>query len=121
MVIMRIDNSYISEQPKLTATNSASFSANQAPSQQKIKQAKDSYTQNATSAQVIDAEYVDLYNQETRVFKQENQSQHLTLETDATSPQQKFESGQDMNSVLSRYQMAPIDTPPPGTYLNIFA
>jgi len=117
---MRIDNSYISDQPKLPATPGAS-SVNQAAKQQTIQQAKDSYSKGAASAQVIDAEYVDLYSSDTQPFQQDKQDLLLALEPEFTSPPQPVETGQKNNSIVSKYQMAPVDTPPPGTYLNIFA
>ncbi len=118
---MRINNSYILEQPKLSATNSGVSSANQAGKQQRIQQAKDSYSKNAASSQIIDAEYVDLYTSDTNAFQQENQNLHLTLEPEVATQQQRFETGQKISSIFSKYQMAPVDAPPPGTYLNIFA
>ncbi|MDX2479832.1 MAG: hypothetical protein QNK24_05800 [Desulfuromusa sp.] len=96
-------------------------SADQTGKQQRIQQARDSYSKNAASAQVIDAEYVDLYNPDTMDLQQERQDLHLTLEPDMAFPGQAPETGQKFNSSVSKYQMTPIDAPPPGTYLNIFA
>jgi hypothetical protein len=118
---MRITNTYILDQPKLPGSNPRESSADQAGKQQRIQQARDSYSKNGLSAQVIDAEYVDLYNPDTMALQQERQDLHLTLEPDMASSIQRPETGQKINSIVSKYQMTPIDAPPPGTYLNIFA
>lgn len=117
---MRINNTYIFDQPKLPATHAEASSANPAVKQQRVQQAKDSYSKNAASAEIIDAEYVDLYSSETKPFQQEKLTLYQTLESEAASSQRKSTIGNN-NSVFSRYQMGPADTPPPGTYLNIFA
>ena len=116
---MRIDNTYIFEQPKLPAEGSSAV--NSAVKQQRVQQAKDSYNKSAASAEIIDAEYVDLYSSKAKTFQQEKLTLQQTLETEAASSQQKLAIGNNNNSVFSRYQMGPADTPPPGTYLNIFA
>jgi len=117
---MRINNSYISDQPKLPATPGAS-SVNQAAKQQTIQQAKDSYDKNAASSQVIEAEYVDLYSPASSNLQHEKQDLLRTLEAEVGSSSQPVETAQNNNSMVSKYQMVPIDTPSPGTYLNIFA
>jgi hypothetical protein len=118
---MRINNAYILNQPKISATGGEMSSANRAEKQQRIQQAKDSYSKNAASAQIIDAEYVELYSPENKIFQQENQKLHQTLEPGASSTQQEYAPVKKDNSSFSRYQMTPVDTPLPGTYLNIFA
>ena len=117
---MRINNTYIFDQPKLPATHAERSANNSAVKQQRVQQAKDSYSKNAASAEIIDAEYVDLYNSETKTFQQEKLTLHQTLESETAPSQQKSAIGNN-NSVFNRYQMGPADTPPPGTYLNIFA
>ncbi len=118
---MRIVNSYISDQPKLSASNSGVSSADQAGKQRRIQQARDSYNKNAASAEVIEAEYVDLYTIDTKDLRQEHQNLHLTLEPEMVSQAQGSEIDQNIDSILNRYQTKPIDMPLPGTYLNIFA
>ena len=118
---MRINNSYISDQPKLSLPSSGISPADQVGKQQRIQQAKDSYGKNAASAQVIDAEYVDFYSPDNIVLQRERQDLNLTLEPEIVSPMQKPETDRNSNSVVSKYNMAPVDVPPPGTYLNIFA
>jgi len=118
---MRITNSYIIDQPKLPGSNSSAPSANQVGEQQRIKQARDSYSQNSTYAQVIDAEYVDFYTHDTKALKQERQNLHLTLEAGEITPGQGAETEQKINSSISQYQLPPVEVPLPGTCLNIFA
>ena len=118
---MRITNSYILDQPKLPGSNSGASSADQAGKQQRIQQARDSYNKNAASAQVIEAEYVDLYSPDTKALQQENQDLDLTLEPKMVSQTQEPETNQNINSIVNKYQMKPVDVPHPGTYLNIFA
>ncbi|MEA3363263.1 MAG: hypothetical protein U9Q61_08370 [Thermodesulfobacteriota bacterium] len=118
---MRIINSYIPEQPKLSTPGARVSSADQAGTRQRIQQAKDSYSKNAASAQVIDAEYVDLYNPDTVALQQECQDLNLTLEPETALPPKESETDPNINSIINKYQMAPLDIPHPGTYLNIFA
>jgi len=118
---MRINNTYIFDQPKLPASRAGGPSANPAVKQQRVQQAKDSYSKNAASAEIIDAEYVDLYSSETKTFQHEKLTLHQTLESNTAALQQDSAIVKNNNSVFNRYQMVPIDTPPPGTYLNIFA
>jgi len=118
---MRIINSYIPDQSKLSTPGARVSSADQAGAQQRIQQAKDSYSKNAASAQVIDAEYVDLYNPDAMTLQQDYQDSNLTLEPKTAPSLQKTETGQNINSIVNRYKMAPLDIPHPGTYLNIFA
>lgn len=86
-----------------------------------MQQAKDSYSQNAASAQIIDAEYVDLYSPESKTFQQESQKLQQTLEPEGSPTQQEYTPVKKNNSSFSRYQITSVDTPPAGTYLNIFA
>ncbi|MDX2494773.1 MAG: hypothetical protein QNK27_07405 [Desulfuromusa sp.] len=118
---MHIINSYISEQPKLSAPGTRVSPADQAETRQRIQQAKDSYSKNTASAQVIDAEYVDLYNPDAITLQQECQDLNLTLEPEMASPLQEPEIDQNIHSIINKYQMAPLDIPHPGTYLNVFA
>ena len=118
---MRIDNSHISDQPKLSATSSSAASVNQAGKQLRSQQAKDSYNKNAASAQIIDAEYVDLYSPDSKTLQQEHQDIYSTLEPEMVSPAQEPKTNQNINSIVNKYQMKAVDVPHPGTYLNIFA
>ncbi|MEA3544962.1 MAG: hypothetical protein U9R69_07050 [Thermodesulfobacteriota bacterium] len=118
---MRITNSYIIDQSRLASSNSSVSSADQAGKQQRIQQAKDSYNKNASSAQVIDAEYVDVYHPAPQTLQQERQELNLTLEPETGSLKQKNETDQNINSSVGKYKKAPVDVPRPGTYLNTFA
>lgn len=117
---MRIAHSYISDQPKQSATSGGVTSTDQARKQQRIQQAKDSYDRNAASAQVIEAEYVDLYRPDRKDLQQTPQPPQLTLEPEVVSRTQGSEAGPNINSILNKYQTKPVDVPHPGTYLNIF-
>ena len=115
---MRINNSYILEQPKLTPSNSA---ANQAERQRRSQQAEDSYNKSSAAAQVIDAEYVDLYSPDTKTLQQEQQDIPTSLKPEMIIPAQKLTMNRSSNSIVSRYETTSVDVPTPGTYLNIFA
>ncbi len=117
---MQIGNSYIIDQSKLSISGAKTSPLNQVGKQQRIQQAKDSYDKNAASAQVIDAEYVDMYSPDSITLQRERQDLNLTLEPERISPKQK-PVNLNSNSVTSKYDMPSVDTPPPGTYLNIFA
>ncbi len=118
---MRINNPYIIDQTKLPGSNSSAPSANQVGEQQRIKQARDSYSQSSKYAQVIDAEYVDCYTPDTKALKQERQNLHLALEAGEITLRQGAETEQKINSSISQYQLPPVEVSLPGTYLNIFA
>ena len=120
VIIMHINNTYIFDQPKLPATHVGGSSANPAAKQQRVQQAQDSYSKNAASAEIIDAEYVDLYSSEAKTFQQEKLALHQTLDSGAAPSQQKSAISHN-SSAFNRYQIGPADTPLPGTYLNIFA
>ena len=115
---MRIDNSYILDQPKLPASNSA---ANQAGRQRRSQHAEDSYNKSSAAAQVIDAEYVDLYSPDNKTLQQEQQDIPTPLKPEIIITAQKLTLNQGNNSVISRYETTSVDVPTPGTYLNIFA
>ena len=114
---MQIAGSHIFDQTRLVSLESNSAAENRVGKQQRLRQANDSYSKNAASAGVIDAEYVDLYTPEKVVSQQQNPD--ITFEPESTSSalaQQLPES-----PVASRYQLQDPDTPPPGTYINYFA
>ena len=114
---MQIAGSHIFDQTRLVSLESNSTAENRVGKQQRLRQANDSYSKNAASAQVIDAEYVDLYTPEKVVTQQQNSD--ITFEPESpssVSAQQLSES-----PVTSRYQLQDPDTPPPGTYINYFA
>ena len=114
---MQIAGSHIFDQTRLVSLESNSAAENRVGKQQRLRQANDSYNKNAASAQVIDAEYVDLYTPEKIVPQQQNTD--ITLEPESTSSV----SAQQLSEppVASRYQLQDSDTPPPGTYINYFA
>ncbi len=118
---MRISNSYITDQPRPSTQGAVVSTADQAGKQQRIQQARDSYNKNSASAQVIDAEYVDLYGPDNKVLQQVPQDLHLTLEPEMVSQPQEPETDHGISSIVNKYQVNPVDVPHPGTYLNIFA
>ena len=117
---MHIANSYIIEQPRLTSTGSGSTLIGQERGNKKVQQAQDSYRKNAANGHIIEAEYVD-YPAKTKSLHpqlERQQSPPTPDQPDATiEPTQQIQA----NSALRKYQSAPLDTPPPGTYLNTFA
>jgi len=114
---MQIAGSHIFDQTRLVSLESNSAAENRVGKQQRLRQANDSYNKNAASAQVIDAEYVDLYTPESVVPQQQNVD--ITFKPEASSSV----SAQQLSEfpVASRYQLQDPDTPPPGTYINYFA
>lgn len=89
--------------------------------QEQIRQAKDSYNRNAADKQVIDAEYVELYTPEKSILQRERHRLDLTLESQPKEKNLPLKSYPVINSPASKYQQVPLDTPAPGTYLNVFA
>ncbi len=118
---MQITNSYIIDQPKLATPGTSTTALDRLTKQHKVEQAKDSYRKNSASAPIIDAEYIDFHNPDTKAFRQERNNLHQTLEPDKVSLEQKAETIQRTNSLISKYQTAPADLPRPGTYINTFA
>jgi len=89
-----------------------------------ILEAQDSYTRNGhpTSAQVIDAEYVEFYTPSTRVFAQERQNLDLAIETNDPNEQSEGKAKPGGHSAIDNYLSAnTAPPPPPGTYINTFA
>ena len=115
---MRIDNSYILDQPKLPASNPT---VNQTGRQLRSHQAEDSYNKNSAAAQVIDAEYVDVYSPDSKILHKKRQDIHTPLRPEIIIPTQKLTMSQKTNPIASKYETTPVDVPTPGTYLNIFA
>ena len=89
--------------------------------QRRIRQAEDSYSRNAADAQVIDAEYVELYSPGKNSLQGERQTLDLALEPQTKDKALAQKAYPAISSPVNRYQLMPLDTPPPGTYLNIFA
>lgn len=89
---------------------------------QRRPQAEDSYRQQSGSAQIIDAEYVDL----NRTYKAADKS---TLRSErraeiAFDMRQETDNGQatlQQGIPYRKYSAAAKDLPPPGTYLNLYA
>ncbi len=111
---MQIAGSHTFDQTKLVSLES-NPTAGRAGRQQRIRQANDSYSKNAASAQVIDAEYVDLYHPE-KIHQQAIPSLEQFIAVEATPAEQLF-----AHPTSSKYPMQDPDTPPPGTYINYFA
>lgn len=118
---MRITSSYIIDPLRLPVSNATESSAREVEKQQKTQQAQDSYQKNSASSQVIDAEYVDLYNSTSNTVHKQNPNLNVILESDTERPSQGNNRVQQNRSSLDIYHMTAVDTPPPGTYLNIFA
>ena len=89
--------------------------------QRKIRQAEDSYSRNAADAQVIDAEYVERYTTGKNSLQHERQTLDLALEPQTGDKALAQKTYPGSNSPGNRYQLMALDTPPPGTYLNVFA
>ncbi|MCW8859195.1 MAG: hypothetical protein OQK50_00630 [Deltaproteobacteria bacterium] len=89
--------------------------------QQQVLQARDSYTRNAAFAQVIDAEYVEFYTPGKTAFTQERQKLDLSLAPEPAEIGNSAKNPSLSNTRSNRYQTPSLDTPPPGTYLNVFA
>ncbi|WP_139167542.1 hypothetical protein [Desulfuromusa kysingii] len=114
---MQINSSYILDHSRLAITPSGQSASNQA-----TEQAKDSYAKNTATAQVIDAEYVDTYNPKSTAASQEKkQIPQRFPDVGTTTLQLESSATQNNNSIFSKYQTSAVDTPPPGSYLNIFA
>jgi len=117
---MHIANSYIIEQPRRTTASSGTTLIGQDSGNKKTQQAQDSYRKNAANGQIIEAEYVD-YPTKTKTLNSRPSNQQAPPIFD--QPETTTESTQQnqKNLALHKYQAAPLDTPPPGTYLNTFA
>ena len=117
---MNIVNSYIIEQPKLTAPSAGTALVNATDKQQNAQKAQDSYRKNAAAAEVIEAEYVD-YRPNSTPITQEQHDISRTLNAEIFSTPQPIETVPTTNNSVSKYKMTPTDLPLPGTYINTFA
>jgi len=90
-------------------------------SQQKQTRAQDSYTQNASSASVIDAEYVELSRPSQETFVKERQALDDSIITEATKASSSAKESKEQTALSAKFQVARPETPPPGSYVNIFA
>lgn len=90
-------------------------------SQQKQTRAHDSYTRNASSASVIDAEFVDLSRPAKEVFVHERQALDASIITEAEKKSFSVGESTEQKALSAKFQVARPETPPPGTYVNIFA
>ena len=115
---MQITGSPILNRSQLVALEATPATADRAGKQQRLRQANDSYTKNAASAQVIDAEYVDLYSTEK---KAPQQTQDIDVMLAANTPEEKPATQVVQHPASRKYQLQDPDTPPPGTYINYFA
>ncbi|WP_321391224.1 hypothetical protein [uncultured Desulfuromusa sp.] len=115
---MRINPTYILDPLKLPVSKATESSANQIEKRQRVQQANDSYHKNSASSQIIDAEYVDLYNAASSTVHKQNQGFNVILDADDENQNSRVRHN---DSSFDKYQMTSVDTPPPGTYLNIFA
>jgi len=85
--------------------------------QQRQAQSADCYKQNASSAQIIDAEFVDPYEPATKNPYKADNKPILFIAAESTNA----ESAGSLKTLKNKFQQAPISTPPPGTYVNIYA
>jgi len=115
---MQIGGSYNYNRSQLVALESNPATSGCTGKQQRLRQANDCYTKNAASAQVIDAEYVDLYSAKNRT-PQQPQNLDSRLKTEA--PETKLVPQLLEQSTATNYPQQPSETPPPGTYVNYFA
>lgn len=90
-------------------------------SQQKQTRAQDSYIQNASSASVIDAEYVELSRPAQETFVRERQALDDSIVTEATNANLSAKESKEQKALNAKFQVARPETPPPGSYVNIFA
>ncbi len=112
---MQIAGSHSFDRTRLVSLESNPATADRAEKQQRIRKANDSYSKSAAAAQVIDAEYVDMYSSE-RSVQQKQQSVDVVFESEATPARQLLDQ-----PAASNYPLQNPDTPPPGTYINYFA
>ena len=115
---MQINSFPILNRSQLVALESTPATSDRAGTQQRLRQANDSYNKNAASAQVIDAEYVDLYSAENKSIRK-TQDIDVMLATNAPEENRATQSLQQLTT--GKYQLQDPDTPPPGTYINYFA
>ena len=115
---MRISDSIL-VLPAPGIATSASFedSPQKSPAAHQLRAARSSYSENASAAQIIDAEYVDANVTEAqklprRISAGEPQASYFTMEP----PPQR-----SALTVLTAYRQKPRTVPLPGTYLNTFA
>ncbi len=116
---MQIGGSYTYNRSQLVALESNPATTDQTGKQQRLRQANDSYSKNAASAQVIDAEYVDLYTPDN-LAPQQTQNPGVLVEATGI-PEEKPAMQVLEQPTTEKYQLQTPDTPPPGTYINYFA
>jgi hypothetical protein len=90
-------------------------------SQQKQTRAQDSYNRNASSASVIDAEFVDLSRPAKETFVRERQALDVSIATESKETSFSTKESSEQKALSAKFQIARPETPPPGTYVNIFA
>lgn len=90
-------------------------------SQQKQTRAHNSYTQNASSATIIDAEYVEISSPAKQAFIRERQTLDSSVLPDSNDKSFSAEEAKEQKALSAKFQVARPDTPPPGSYVNIFA
>jgi len=117
----------IGSQTAIDQTQLLSLSSQQDLSATSVRQRSaytDTYNRNAQSASVIDAEYVDTY-QDTAAAASPQRVNNTQPQLDLDQSRQQHASGvasqTQRNSQIGRYQALAADTPMPGTYLNVFA
>ncbi len=115
---MQIGGSYNYNRSQLVALESNPATTDQTGRQQRLRRANDSYSKNAASAQVIDAEYVDLYTPDS-LAPQQTQSPGIILEPESSIEKPAMQVLEQ--PATEKYQLQTPDTPPPGTYVNYFA
>jgi len=89
-----------------------------------LQAATDAYNRHAqaSSAQVIDAEYVEFYTPSNQVLQQERNTLDNTLEGAAATDAATGKPGNPLTAVVDKYQLsAKKPSPQPGSLLNIYA
>ncbi len=118
---MLIINANIPHQFNRSTALSPSQLPEKSPGRDQALKARDSYVRNAASAEVIDAEYVESYTPVSNTFALEREQLNLSLEPESFQQSSKDTPGIRLNEKINKYQFKAFDTPPPGTYLNVFA
>ncbi len=118
---MRITSSSIPNQTGQSGALTPPQGTGKIPRPQQLLAARDSYTENAASAQVIDAEYVEFHHPDDKVFIQERHKLDLSLGPEVIGQASTGTAKTNSNTAIGQYQLKRHSAPPPGTYINIFA
>ncbi len=121
---MRIPYANIPAQAHRISSSPPSPAAEKSLNKRQILEPQDNYNRSGrqSSAQVIDAEYVEFYTPSTKVFSKERQDLDISLEAEAARDKTAAKEQKIGDSAINSYHAIKADPPPPpGTYINIFA